>query len=243
MEPQQASYEFYWLLSTLHPWHRWSIWLCLGWNPLQKLCGKFMTVIVFFHGFICPICLSFPFRLGPGFTFIAPLQAAEDPIVESCRFRGTKRWRFVHTKNLRRNFCKTEEPDPTSDKTSVGRGWFFFNARTVALKRKIWVKNLWDSEDLRLWERFGGCNESRGFWNRIKNIEVQNLDSFEACSVHFYGAICHIQVATSVARARPEPPVIPKSKSWETNWNEDFWYPVEPWESPKYTGYCFCVIN
>lgn len=122
-------------------------------------------------------------------------------------------------------------------------GVFFFNARTVALKRKIWVKNLWDSEDLRLWERFGGCNESRGFWNRIKNIEVQNLDSFEACSVHFYGAICHIQVATSVARARPEPPVIPKSKSWETNWNEDFWYPVEPWESPKYTGYCFCVIN
>lgn len=126
MEPQQASYEFYWLLSTQHPWHRWSIWLCLGWNPLQKLCGKFMTVIVFFHGFICPICLSFPFRLGPGFTFIAPLQAAEDPIVESCRFRGTKRWRFVHTKNLRGNFCKTEEPDPTSDKTSVGRGCFFF---------------------------------------------------------------------------------------------------------------------
>lgn len=115
----------------------------------------------------------------------------------------TKRWRFVHTRNLRGIFCKTEEPDPTSDKTSV-RG-------KRCEKENLGQKPL-DLKDFDF-EKDLGMQRIQRFWNRIKNIEVQNLDSFEACSVHFYGAICFIQVATSVARARPEPPVIPKSKS------------------------------
>ena len=38
MEPQQASYEFYWLLSTQRPWHRWSIYMIMfGLKPFAKI--------------------------------------------------------------------------------------------------------------------------------------------------------------------------------------------------------------
>ena len=94
---------------------------------------------------------------------------------------------------------------------------------------------VWGRVNLKIW----GCNR-RGFGKGIQDIQV---DSFEAFPViHFIPFLwpCHtlwshdtsVQVTTSVARARPEPPVIPKSKSWKTNWNEDFWYPAEPSESP-----------
>ena len=70
-----------------------------------------MTVIFFFMASLPSV---YPFRFAwTGFTFIAPLQAAEDPIVESCRFG------FDQTVGYFTREISAEEPDPTSDKTSV----------------------------------------------------------------------------------------------------------------------------
>ena len=92
---------------------------------------------------------------------------------------------------------------------------FFFNAnnivKTFGLKRfrlgKIW-----------------GCNESRGFG--IQESKISKWIHLKPSLYPFLwpvSQVAKIQVATSVARARPEPPVIPKSKSWETNCpSEDF---------------------
>lgn len=164
-----------------------------------------MTVIFFFMASSLPSVYPFRFAWTGFGPFIAPLQAAEDPIGESCRFRGP-------------NGGSSHQKSPLRSRTQLQtkpRCCMFFFKRKTLRKRKSGSKIFGTRKICDFEKDLGDATNPRGFFG----IESKISKSISMAP------FCYIQVATSVARARPEPPVIPKSKSWETNWKEHFWYP------------------
>ena len=147
-----------------------------------------MTVIFFFTASSLPSV--YPFRFA--WTGFRSVHCTTTGCRRSnCRILSipwTKRGRFVHTKNLRELRSRTQ----LRTKPRSSRGCFFFKRQNGCEKENLGQKPL-DSKDFDFEKDLGDATNLRGFWNRIKKIEVQNQDSFEA----FSGAISMAPFASS----------------------------------------------